>query len=154
MSPRPPGTWVVVSNAADLEAAIASAASLAAALSLFVQPQATIRLQRALVISGGINVTVASSGAGATIDGLGASRLFEIVDGRLELWSLNLANGFSELPASATGRRLDESSETRRRLGHLNGYSGACMLVRSGCTVALHACTVRGCESQWDGENV
>ena len=65
-------------------------------ISIFLAPNAHIKLRNQIWCTSNIKVTVASSGEGATLDGQGQTRLFYLTDGcSLTLRGLALVNGWA-----------------------------------------------------------
>ena len=65
-------------------------------ISIFLAPNAHIKLRNQISCTSNIKVTVASSGEGATLDGQGQTRLFHLSGGcSLTLRGLTLVNGWA-----------------------------------------------------------
>ena len=131
-APVPSGVHAVAT--ADQIRGRINATAPGGSLALQLPPGVIIPLEGAAIVVGAISLTIASSGAGATLDAGRRSRVFEVQPGaQLQLQSLTLANGASSVDGGTMA--LSHASVTLSGsaiVGSSAGLSGGAIWVLGG----------------------
>uniref|UniRef100_A0A7S3TW75 MAM domain-containing protein n=1 Tax=Emiliania huxleyi TaxID=2903 RepID=A0A7S3TW75_EMIHU len=147
--PLAPG-FVATASEAELRSLITEAAASQANVSIYLPPSADFKMDSQISCGSDINVTVASSGEGATLDGQEQSGLFYLEGGcSLTLRGLILVNGRAAqggvVYASGAGDVEIIDSDVRDCSAYTSG--GVVSADQNSGAVSIRGSTVTGCSA-------